>query len=309
MTARIIDGRAAAARLRRETAAGVATLAAAGGPRPRLDVVLVGDHPASRSYVRTKTRATAEAGIDGRLHELDEGVSQERLLGLVAGLNADPAVHGILVQLPLPGHVDGAAVIEAIDPAKDVDGFHPINLGRLAAGAWPEGAPRLEPCTPQGCLLLLDEALGSREGLRGRRAVVLGRSNIVGKPLALLLLAADCTVTVAHSRTPDLPELCRGADVLVAAAGRAGLVRGDWLRPGCVVVDVGVNRVAGPDGKDRLVGDVAFDEALGRAAAITPVPGGVGPMTVACLLRNTLRAAGAAAAARRDGGARPPTGS
>jgi methylenetetrahydrofolate dehydrogenase (NADP+)/methenyltetrahydrofolate cyclohydrolase len=182
-------------------------------------------------------------------------------------------------------------VLEAIDPAKDVDGFHPLNLGRLASGAWPVGAPRLAPCTPQGCLLLLEEILGGREALRGRRAVVLGRSNIVGKPLSLLLLAADCTVTVAHSRTPDLAGLCREAEILVAAAGRAGLVRGDWLRPGCVVVDVGVNRVVGPDGKARLVGDVAFDEAVERAGAITPVPGGVGPMTVACLLRNTLEAA------------------
>ena len=291
MTARIIDGKAAAERLRRATAAEVAAFVGAGGPRPRLDVVLVGDHPASRSYVRTKTRATAEVGIDGRLHELDAGATQARLLDLVAALNADPEVHGILVQLPLPGDVDGAAVLEAIDPAKDVDGFHPLNLGRLASGAWPVGAPRLVPCTPQGCLLLLEETLGGREALRGRRAVVLGRSNIVGKPLALLLLAADCTVTVAHSRTPDLSGLCRGAEILVAAVGRAGLVRGDWLRPGCVVVDVGVNRVIGQDGKARLVGDVAFDEALERAAAITPVPGGVGPMTVACLLRNTLAAA------------------
>ena len=292
--ARIIDGKAAAQRLRRATAGEVAAFAAAGGPIPRLDVVLVGDHPASRSYVRTKTRATAEVGIDGRLHELDAEVTQARLLDLVAALNADPDVHGILVQLPLPGHVDGGAVLEAIDPAKDVDGFHPLNLGRLAGGTWPAGAPYLAPCTPQGCLLLLEEAFDGRENLRGRQAVVLGRSNIVGKPLALLLLSADCTVTVAHSRTPDSAALCREAEILVAAVGHAGLVRGDWLRPGCVVIDVGINRVAGPDGTARLVGDVAFDEAVSRAGAITPVPGGVGPMTVACLLRNTLEAARAA---------------
>lgn len=301
MTARIIDGRAAAERLRRATAAEVGAFVHAGGPRPRLDVVLVGDHPASRSYVRTKTRASAEVGIDGRLHELPGDVSQARLLDLVASLNADPEVHGILVQLPLPGGMDGSAVLEAIDPAKDVDGFHPLNLGRLASGTWPEGAPRLSPCTPQGCLLLLQEALGGREGLRGRRAVVLGRSNIVGKPLALLLLATDCTVTVAHSRTPDLPGLCREADILVAAVGRAGLVRGDWLRPGAVVIDVGINRVVDPDGRSRLVGDVAFDEAVRRVGAITPVPGGVGPMTVACLLRNTLAAARAAHLGRVGG--------
>jgi methylenetetrahydrofolate dehydrogenase (NADP+)/methenyltetrahydrofolate cyclohydrolase len=299
--AKIIDGKAAAERLRRATAGEVAAFVASGGPTPRLDVVLVGDHPASRSYVRTKTRATAEVGIDGRLHELDAEVSQARLLDLVAALNADPDVHGILVQLPLPGHVDGGAVLEAIDPAKDVDGFHPLNLGRLAGGAWPAGAPYLAPCTPQGCLLLLEEAFGGRENLRGRRAVVLGRSNIVGKPLALLLLAADCTVTVAHSRTPDLAGLCREAEILVAAVGRAGLVRGDWLRPGCVVIDVGISRVAGPDGRPRLVGDVAFDEAVPRAAAITPVPGGVGPMTVACLLRNTFEAARAAWLGARQG--------
>lgn len=296
MTARIIDGKELAGRLRAATAAEVAGLARAGGPTPSLDVVLVGDHPASRAYVRTKTRAAAAVGIGGRLHELPAEASQARLLDLVAALNADPEVHGILVQLPLPSQIDAAAVLEVVDPLKDVDGFHPLNLGRLASGAWPAGAPRLVPCTPQGCMLLLEAALGGARGLRGRRALVVGRSNIVGKPLALLLLAADCTVTVAHSRTADLAAACREAEIVVAATGRAGLVRGDWLRPGSVVVDVGINRVADAEGVSRLVGDVAFDEAVDRVAAITPVPGGVGPMTVACLLRNTLLAARASSA-------------
>lgn len=296
MAARIIDGRDLAARLSARTAEEVAAFVRAGGPDPRLDVVLVGDHPASRAYVRTKTRAAGVVGITGRLHELPADAAQARLLGLIAGLNADPAVHGILVQLPLPDRIDPAAVLEALDPSKDVDGFHPLNQGRLASGAWPTGVPRLVPCTPQGCLLLLEEALGGARNLRGRRALVVGRSDIVGKPLAALLLAADCTVTVAHSRTADLPAACREAEVVVAAAGRAGLVRGDWLRPGSVVVDVGINRVVGADGASRLVGDVAFEEAVGRVAAITPVPGGVGPTTVACLLRNTLVAARARSA-------------
>jgi methylenetetrahydrofolate dehydrogenase (NADP+) / methenyltetrahydrofolate cyclohydrolase len=298
MTATRIDGKALAAELRREVAAEAAAFAAAHGSPPRLDVVLVGDDPASRAYVGTKTRMAAEAGIDGRLHALPAATTQDELLALVRRLDADDAVDGVLVQLPLPPHLDAGALTEAMDPAKDVDGFHPVNQGRLAAGHWPGGAPRLVPCTPQGCLLLLEATLG-KGGLRGREALVVGRSNIVGKPVALLLLAADCTVTLAHSRTPDLREACGRAEIVVAAVGRPGLVRGDWLRPDAVVIDVGINRVDGPDGKSRLVGDVAYEEAAERVRAITPVPGGVGPMTVACLLLNTLRAA----QARRGGGA------
>jgi methylenetetrahydrofolate dehydrogenase (NADP+)/methenyltetrahydrofolate cyclohydrolase len=211
------------------------------------------------------------------------------LIGQIAALNRDPAVHGILVQLPLPPQIDGARVLEAIDPAKDVDGFHPLNVGRLFAASGGLDPRLLVPCTPMGCMILVRQALGA--DLAGRRALVLGRSNIVGKPVAALLLAAHCTVTIAHSRTLDLPAECRRAEIVIAAVGRAGMVRGDWLRPGATVIDVGINRVTGADGKHRLVGDVAFEEAAAVAGAITPVPGGVGPMTVACLLRNTLIAA------------------
>jgi methylenetetrahydrofolate dehydrogenase (NADP+)/methenyltetrahydrofolate cyclohydrolase len=246
-------------------------------------VVLVGENPASQVYVRNKARATREAGMISIEHKLDASASEAELLALIGELNRRADVHGILVQLPLPKHIDGANVIEAIDPAKDVDGFHPVNVGRLAIGA-----PALAPCTPTGCLIL---ARSVRPDLTGVEAVVIGRSNIVGKPMAQLLLGANCTVTVAHSRTRDLPEVVRRADLVVAAVGRAEMVRGSWIKPGAIVIDVGIQRAAGPDGKERLVGDVAFDEARAVAGAITPVPGGVGPMTIACLLQNTLRAA------------------
>ncbi len=281
--AEVIDGKAFAARLNAETRDAVAAMVAAGGPQPGLAVVLVGENPASQVYVRNKARQTIEAGMRSVEHRLPADTAQGDLLRLVAALNADPAVHGILVQLPLPPSVDAAAVLAAIDPAKDVDGFHAANAGALAQGV--EG---LVPCTPLGCLLLLRDRLGP---LRGLNAVVLGRSNIVGKPMALLLLREDCTVTVTHSHTRDLPGRCREADILVAAVGRPEMVRGDWIKPGATVLDVGINRVAGPAGKTRLVGDVAFDEAVRVAGRITPVPGGIGPMTIACLLRNTLTAA------------------
>jgi methylenetetrahydrofolate dehydrogenase (NADP+)/methenyltetrahydrofolate cyclohydrolase len=257
-------------------------------------VIIVGDNPASRAYVRTKTRMAAEAGIDGALIELPEEATTGQLLATIDRLNRDPAVHGILVQLPLPGHMDAQAVLGALAPEKDVDGFHPLNVGRLFSAGGQLPPDLLVPCTPYGCLHLLRGALGSA-GLAGKEAAIVGRSNIVGKPMAALLLGADCTVTVAHSRTRDLPEVCRRADILVAAVGRAELIRGGWIRPGATVIDVGINRVAGPEGRSRLVGDVAFAEAAEVAGAITPVPGGVGPMTVACLLRNTLVAARAQA--------------
>ena len=284
MSAARIDGRAFAARLRERVARAVPAFAAAAGRAPGLAVVLVGDDPASQVYVRSKGRATEEAGMAGFEHRLPDGVSQEALLALVDQLNADEAVDGILVQLPLPAGIDDKAVIEAIDPAKDVDGFHPINAGRLAVGE--EG---LVPCTPLGCLMLLKDRLGDLSGLD---AVVIGRSNIVGKPMAQLLLAENCTVTLAHSRTRDLAGVVRRADIVVAAVGRPEMVRGDWLKPGATVIDVGINRLPGDEGgKDRLVGDVDFAGASEVAAAITPVPGGVGPMTIAVLLRNTLVAA------------------
>ncbi|MGI4944756.1 MAG: bifunctional methylenetetrahydrofolate dehydrogenase/methenyltetrahydrofolate cyclohydrolase FolD [Janthinobacterium lividum] len=275
MPARIIDGKAAAATLRGE----VAIRAAALPYRPGLVVVLVGDNPASAVYVRNKDRAAQEAGIAVRTIRLPASVAAAELMEVIAGLNADDAVDGILVQLPLPEAIPPRPVLEAIDPAKDVDGFHPINVGRLQ-----DGLPVLAPCTPSGVMRLLES---HRIPLRGARAVVLGRSAIVGKPMALLLLAADATVTIAHSRTRDLEGECRRADVLVAAVGRPELVRGDWIKPGATVIDVGVNRL--PDG--RLAGDCAFDECAAVAGAITPVPGGVGPMTIACLLDNTVRAA------------------
>ena len=287
----IIDGKAAAGRLRDRIAREVRSFVGSGGARPGLSVVLVGRHPASAAYVSTKTKMAAEAGMDGRLIELSNETTTGELLAVISDLNAAADIHGILVQLPLPEQVDAALVLDAIDPAKDVDGFHPLNVGRLFAASGGIPADLLVPCTPKGCMILLQEAVGD---LRGKRAVVLGRSNIVGKPVAALLLAADCTVTVAHSRTQDLPGLCRSAEILVAAVGRPEMVRGDWVGAGAVVIDVGINRVSGTDGKSRLVGDVAFKEAIGHAGGITPVPGGVGPMTVACLLDNTLIAAKAA---------------
>ncbi len=287
---RILDGKALAARLRARLADEIAALRARTGIVPGLRVLLVGEHPASLVYVRTKERAAREVGIDGRVERLPVELPEASLLERVSALNADPTVHGILVQLPLPPHIDPARVLTAIDPAKDVDGFHPLNAGRLAQLPSPPPADLLVPCTPRGCLLLLEEALGGLEALRGKRALVLGRSTVVGRPMAALLLAHDCTVTIAHSRTRELAHECRRAEILVAAAGRPELVRGDWLAPDAVVIDVGINRVPTAEGGSRLVGDVAFDEALGRVAAITPVPGGVGPMTVACLLENTLRA-------------------
>jgi methylenetetrahydrofolate dehydrogenase (NADP+) / methenyltetrahydrofolate cyclohydrolase len=287
--ARIIDGKAAAAELRAEIAVQVREFAARTGHLPGLRVVLVGDHPASRAYVRTKARMAAEVGIDSGLLEMPADVSERDLLARLGALNDDPAVHGILVQLPLPDQIDPARVLDAIDPRKDVDGFHPLNVGRLFTGGGALAADLLVPCTPMGCLILLRQTLG--EDLSGRRALVVGRSNIVGKPLAALLLRADCTVTVAHSKTRDLPDECRRAEILIAAMGRPQLIRGAWIQSGATVIDVGIVRVPGEHGGTRLVGDVAFAEALEVAGAITPVPGGVGPMTVACLLRNTLIAA------------------
>jgi methylenetetrahydrofolate dehydrogenase (NADP+)/methenyltetrahydrofolate cyclohydrolase len=284
--ATIIDGKAIAAKVRSDVAAKVAERVAQGRPAPGLAVVLVGENPASRVYVRSKARSTREVGMVSIEHQLNASTSEADLLALIGELNGRADVHGILVQLPLPKHIGGAKVIEAIDPAKDVDGFHPVNVGRLAIGV-----PALAPCTPTGCLIL---ARSVRPDLTGVEAVVIGRSNIVGKPMAQLLLGADCTVTVAHSRTRDLPEVVRRADLVVAAVGRAEMVRGSWIKPGAIVIDVGIQRAAGPDGRDRLVGDVAFDEAKAVAGAITPVPGGVGPMTIACLLENTLQAALAA---------------
>ncbi len=283
-SARIIDGKAFAERLRARIGAEVARLKAAHGLTPGLSVVLVGEDPASQVYVRNKGAATETAGMASDTHRLPTETGEAELLALVARLNADPAVHGILVQLPLPAHIDAARVIESISPAKDVDGFHLINVGKLHAGM----KDALVPCTPQGCILLLRDALGS---LDGKRAIVVGRSNIVGKPMASLLLAENCTVTIAHSRTRDLAAECARADIVVAAVGRPEMVRGDWIGPGAAVIDVGINRVPGEGGKSRLVGDVAFAEAVKRAGFITPVPGGVGPMTIACLLRNTLIAA------------------
>jgi methylenetetrahydrofolate dehydrogenase (NADP+)/methenyltetrahydrofolate cyclohydrolase len=285
MTATLIDGKAIAAAWRARIGAAVADLAPQ-GIRPGLAVVLVGDNPASQIYVRNKMRQTVEAGMRSFDHALCASTTQDELLALVAKLNADPDVDGILVQLPLPPQIDAQAIIEAIDPAKDVDGFHPVNAGRLLTGT-----PGFVPCTPLGCLLLLHSVLPDLTGLD---AVVIGRSAIVGKPMAQLLIKENCTVTVAHSRTRNLPEVCRRADVLVAAVGRPEMVRGGWLKPGVTVIDVGINRVPNPaagEGKTRIVGDVAFAEAVQVAGAITPVPGGVGPMTIACLLRNTLEAA------------------
>jgi len=285
--ARIIDGKAFAEALRGRIAAAVDGLKRAHGLTPGLAVVLVGDNPASQVYVRNKARQTEEVGMTSIEHRLPATTGQEALLALVERLNRDPAVHGILVQLPLPKQIDEQAVIAAVDPGKDVDGFHVINAGRLMTGASGSAAP-LIPCTPLGCLMLLKDRLGDLSGLH---AVIVGRSNIVGKPMALLLLREHCTVTIAHSRTRDLPAVCRTADVLVAAVGRPEMIRGDWIKPGATVIDVGINRIDGAGGKTRLVGDVATAEARKVAGAITPVPGGVGPMTIACLLANTLTAA------------------
>jgi methylenetetrahydrofolate dehydrogenase (NADP+)/methenyltetrahydrofolate cyclohydrolase len=291
--AKIIDGKAFAAGLRARLAALVPVFVTATGRVPGLAVVLVGEDPASQVYVRSKHKATIEAGMASFEHRLPADTSQQVLLDLVATLNADEAVDGILVQLPLPAHIDDKAVLAGIDPAKDVDGFHVVNAGRLAVG---EDA--LVPCTPLGSLMLLRDTLGDLSGLH---AVVIGRSNIVGKPMAQLLLQQSCTVTIAHSRTRDLPAIVRLADIVVAAVGRAEMVRGDWIKPGACVIDVGINRVEGSEpGKTRLVGDVAYVECAAVAGAITPVPGGVGPMTIACLLRNTL-----VAAHRRAGLAEP----
>ena len=283
MTAKRIDGKAAGQAIRDRVAALVPDFMRNSGRPPGLATVLVGEDPASAVYVRSKNRATAELGMAGFAHNLPETTSEEELLQLVADLNADDRVDGILVQLPLPKQINSTRVIESIDPDKDVDGFHPMNAGRLASGL-----PALAPCTPYGCLYLLKQELGDLTGLE---AVVIGRSNIVGKPMAQLLLGENATVTIAHSRTRDLTAVARRADILVAAVGRAEMVRGDWIKPGATVIDVGINRIPTGDGKGRLVGDVAYDEAAEVAAAITPVPGGVGPMTIAMLMRNTLVAA------------------
>jgi methylenetetrahydrofolate dehydrogenase (NADP+)/methenyltetrahydrofolate cyclohydrolase len=283
MTARLIDGKAAAAAIRDKVGVGVAAFERHAGRAPGLATVLVGEDPASAVYVRSKNRATAEVGMTSLAQILPDTTTETELLQLVGDLNADERVDGVLVQLPLPTQIDARRVTETIEPGKDVDGFHPMNAGRLATGL-----PSLVPCTPFGCVYLLKQELGNLAGLE---AVVIGRSNIVGKPMALLLIGESATVTVAHSKTRDLPGVVRRADIVIAAVGRPAMVRGDWLKPGATVIDVGINRVATDDGKDRLVGDVAFDEAVEVAGAITPVPGGVGPMTIAMLMRNTLVAA------------------
>ena len=285
---KIIDGKAFAATLRAKVADGVSAFVGRAGRKPGLAVVLVGEDPASSVYVRNKGKMTVEAGMESLEFKLPASIGEEELLDLVEELNADDRVDGILVQLPLPGHIDEAAVIGTIDPAKDVDGFHVVNSGRLAAGQ-----EALVPCTPLGCIMLLKDELGD---LSGMEAVVVGRSNIVGKPMAQLLLAENCTVTIAHSRTQDLASVVHRADIVVAAVGRAEMVKGEWIKPGATVIDVGINRVTDTeDGKSRIVGDVATAEALAHVRAITPVPGGVGPMTIAVLLRNTLVAAHARA--------------
>jgi methylenetetrahydrofolate dehydrogenase (NADP+)/methenyltetrahydrofolate cyclohydrolase len=283
VTARIIDGKVIAAELRAAVGNETRALTARHNLTPGLAVVLVGENPASKAYVGSKSKAVVEAGMRPFDHHLPESTSEEELVVLVNTLNANPAVSGILVQLPLPPHIDASRIIATVDPDKDVDGFHPLNAGRLASGL-----PGLAPCTPLGCIKL---AKTVHPSLAGMDAVVIGRSNIVGKPLAQLLLAENATVTIAHSRTRDLPALCRRSDLLFAAIGRPEMVRGDWIKPGATVIDVGINRVAGDGGKSRLVGDVNYAEAAAVAGAITPVPGGVGPMTIACLLVNTLRAA------------------
>ncbi|KLN60691.1 methenyltetrahydrofolate cyclohydrolase [Kiloniella spongiae] len=285
-TATIIDGRKFSATLRGRIAEEVTRLKNDHDLTPGLAVVLVGEDPASQVYVRSKGKQTLEAGMNSYEHKMSAETTQEELLAKVEELNNDPAVHGILVQLPVPDHIDDHAIINAIDPNKDVDGFHVINSGRLATGARGASAPMI-PCTPLGSIMLLKDHLGD---LSGKTAVVVGRSNIVGKPMAQLLLQESCTVTIAHSRTKDLPDVVRQADIVVAAVGRPEMVKGDWIKPGATVIDVGINRIE-IDGKNKLVGDVATAEAMEHAGAITPVPGGVGPMTIACLLANTLTAA------------------
>lgn len=282
MSARIIDGKAFAATVREKVAGHVVRLKEENGITPGLAVVLLGEDPASQVYVRSKGKQTVEAGMASFVHKLPVETPEADLLALIATLNGDPSVHGILVQLPLPAHIDEALVINAIDPAKDVDGFHISNVGLLGTGQ-----KAMVPCTPLGCLMMLREVHGSLSGLD---AVVIGRSNIVGKPMANLLLGESCTVTVAHSRTRDLPALVRRADIVVAAVGRPGMVTGDWIKPGATVIDVGINRIEKPEGGTRLVGDVEFASSVNVAGAITPVPGGVGPMTIACLLANTITA-------------------
>lgn len=279
----IIDGKAFAAELRGRVATAVSHLESSHGLIPGLAVVLVGEDPASEVYVRNKGKQTVEVGMASFEHRLSDQTTERELLVLIDQLNSDPTVHGILVQLPLPAQINTHAVINAIDPDKDVDGFHLINVGRLTTGE-----SGLVPCTPLGCMMLLRAYAGE---LSGQNAVIVGRSNIVGKPMAALLLAAHCTVTVAHSRTKDLTDVCRQADILIAAVGRAEMIQGDWIKPGATVIDVGINRIDGENGKKRLVGDVEFASASAVAGAITPVPGGVGPMTIACLLRNTVQAA------------------
>lgn len=287
--ASLIDGKAFSQTLVERVAAAAARLESAHGVKPGLAVVIVGEDPASQLYVRNKGETTLKAGMRSDTHRLPAETTQHELLTLIAQLNADAGIHGILVQLPLPKHIDSAAVLDAISPDKDVDGFHVVNAGRLAVGL-----PGMIPCTPLGSLMLLKDQLGDLSGLN---AVIVGRSNIVGKPMAQLLLGESCTVTIAHSRTRDLPALCRTADILVAAVGRPEMIKGDWIKPGATVIDVGINRVPSRDpvkaaeGKTRVVGDVDFNEAVKVAGRITPVPGGVGPMTIACLLANTYTAA------------------
>lgn len=287
--ASLIDGKAFSQTLAERVAAAAARLESAHGVKPGLAVVIVGEDPASQLYVRNKGETTLKAGMRSDTHRLPAETTQDELLALIASLNADAGIHGILVQLPLPKHIDSAAVLDAISPDKDVDGFHVVNAGRLAVGL-----PGMIPCTPLGSLMLLKDQLGDLSGLN---AVIVGRSNIVGKPMAQLLLGESCTVTIAHSRTRDLPALCRTADILVAAVGRPEMIKGDWIKPGATVIDVGINRVPSRDpikaaeGKTRVVGDVDFNEAVEVAGRITPVPGGVGPMTIACLLANTYTAA------------------
>ena len=299
MTATVIDGKAIAAETRAQVAVEVARLARDHGVVPGLAVVLVGSNPASEVYVGSKKKMTVEAGMKSFDHHLPEDVSEAELLALIARLNADPSVHGILVQLPLPSQIDPHKVIAAVDPAKDVDGFNPVNAGRLCAGL-----PALAPCTPVGCILL---AKTVQPSLAGLEAVVIGRSNIVGKPLAQLLLAENATVTVAHSKTRELAAVCRRANLLFAAVGRPEMVRRDWVKPGATVIDVGVSRVTEAGGRSRIVGDVAFAEVAEVAGAISPVPGGVGPMTIACLLANTVRAACALAGLREPAFGQRPT--
>jgi methylenetetrahydrofolate dehydrogenase (NADP+)/methenyltetrahydrofolate cyclohydrolase len=291
----VIDGVRIAAETVEKVKAGAAALKLAKGVTPGIAVVIVGEDPASQVYVRSKGRKAEECGFKSVTHKLDTATTQANLLALIGQLNGDASIHAILVQLPLPRHMDEGAVIQAIDPAKDVDGFHFLNVGKLGAG---QTASAFVPCTPAGAMILLSHAAGKAD-YSGMNAVVIGRSNIVGKPMMNLLLAANATVTVAHSRTADLPAICRNADILVAAVGRPQMVKRDWVKPGAIVIDVGINRIALPDGKTRLVGDVAYEECAEVAGAITPAPGGVGPMTIAMLMANTLAAACMIAGAER----------